>query len=375
MLPNKTERIGMTKKRIVVLMGGETHEREISLETGRNVCYKLLPSKYDVVPVFVREDMELFKMTTRLLVQNSTKEIADMVTEDLKIKWAQLPEICDFVFIALHGGKGEGGAVQGALEMLGLPYNGSGILASALCMDKYKTNSFLSEKGFSTPKEYLLSKKEWETNKKVDGFSFPLIVKPHDDGCSMFVERVNNQDELVIAVEKIFSKNKKHILIEEFLTGMELTCGVYGNEEIIAMPPSQAVSQGEILSIEEKFLPGAGENQTPAPLSEDILNFVKEEMKLAYKAVGCKGYGRIVCFYQTLEQSSTGEHRVVFLEFNSLPGLTPATCIFHQAAELGIKTTEFIDKIVELGFENHADATKSEMVNVSVGEKLKEAVK
>ena len=89
------------KKRIAVLFGGDSNEREISLESGRNVCYKLSPSKYDVIPVFINEEMKLFKLSPRLLIQNSAREISELVTKDIKVKWADLPKLCDFVFIGL----------------------------------------------------------------------------------------------------------------------------------------------------------------------------------------------------------------------------------------------------------------------------------
>ena len=123
--------------------------------------------------------------------------------------------------------------------------------------------------------------------------------------------------------------------------------------EGLRLPPSQAVAQKGILSIQEKFLPGAGENLTPASLPESAIALVQNTLKAAYEAVGCKGYVRIDCFYQQAHESLTGKERVVFLEFNTLPGLTPATCLFHQAAEVGIRPMEFIDIIIELGFENH----------------------
>ena len=135
---------------------------------------------------------------------------------------------------------------------------------------------------------------------------------------------------------------------------MELTVGVIGNTKPQALPPSQAICTGDILSIEEKFLPGAGENQTPAPLPTGTLTFVRKTIERAFESLNCKGYARIDCFYQSAFQSPTGNERLIILEVNTLPGLTPATCIFHQAAEMGMKPMEFIDRIIELGFEEHA---------------------
>lgn len=355
------------KKRIAVLLGGDSNEREISFESGRNVCYKLSSQKYTVIPVFVNDKMELYKLDQRLLIKNSTREVASSITPDMFIEWSDLPTLCDFVFIGLHGGKGENGAVQGTLEMLDLPYNGSGVLASALCMDKFQTNNFLRTKGFAVPASLILDKKEWlelateskesHLNKKLGTVTYPVIVKPHDDGCSVMVHKADSLNQLITTLDEFFASNKTQAMVEEFVRGVELTCGVFGNNDLVALPASMAVAKGGVLSIEEKFLPGAGENQTPAPIAAEAMKLVHETMKAAYLAVGCKGYARIDCFYQEAHQNPTGQPRVVVLEFNTLPALTPATCLFHQAAEVGMRPMELMDKIIELGFELHRKET------------------
>lgn len=355
------------KTRVAVLLGGDSNEREISLESGRNVCFKLSPEKYDVVPLFVNDNMDLYKLSQRLLLKNSTREIAHGVTQEDFVEWSDLPSIADFVFIALHGGKGENGAIQGTLEMLELPYNGSGVLASALCIDKFKTNNFLRSLGFHVPNSVIIDKKQWvDLNSQerytllktlVSTVNLPLIVKPHDDGCSVMVKKADSREELAAHLDLFFASQKTQVMLEEFIQAMELTCGVLGNTELTALPPSMVVAKHGILSIEEKFLPGEGENQTPAPLTPDALKLVHETMKAVYQAVGCKGYVRIDCFYQEAQHSPTQQARVIILEINSLPGMTPATCLFHQAAEVGMHPMELIDKIIELGFDQHRKIT------------------
>lgn len=348
------------KIKVAVLFGGRSNEREISLESGRNVLYKLSPENYEAIALFVSTEMKLYAVPQTLLVCNSTKEITLALTEDMYIPWSKLPSITDFVFIALHGGEGENGSVQGTLEMLGLPYNGSSILASALCINKYRTNLFLKSQGFEAPNGLLAEKQSWylDRDSQIESIehilSYPVIVKPHDDGCSMMVRKAKNRNNLIEACEAIFSNGKNCALIEECIIGCELTVGVVGNYDAIALPPSKTVTATDILSIEEKFLPGAGENQTPAPLEDALLEMIKAKVTQAYTALGCKGYARIDCFYQDEQQSPTGKARVVFIEVNTLPGLTPATCIFHQAAEINIKPMDFIDAIIKLGFEEHA---------------------
>jgi len=344
-----------TKKKVGVLFGGRSLEREISLASGRNIVYKLSPQKYEAIPLFVSSELKLFRIDQRLLVCNKTEEIEAGVTAEMHIEWNALTELIDFAFIALHGGEGENGALQGMLETLNIAYNGSSVLTSALCMNKFKTNLFLASHAIAVPQSVLVNCDTWSADKAHLGLTnFPYIVKPHDDGCSFFVQKVTSPAELDNALTRITTAGKTTAMVEEYIEGIELTVGVIGNSKPCALPPSMALSVAGILSIEEKFLPGAGENQTPAPLEPAATQLVKETVQEAYSLVGCKGYARIDCFYQSATTSPTGSPRVVILEINTLPGLTPATCIFHQAAEVGLKPMDFVDLIVELGLEEHS---------------------
>jgi D-alanine--D-alanine ligase len=345
--------------KVAVLLGGGSNEKETSLESGRNVCYKLSAEKYEIIPIFVDDAMKLYKISQNLLISSSTRELSALLDESTPIQWSSLKSVADFVFIALHGGAGENGIVQGTLEMLGIAYNGPSIFASALCMDKFKTAQFLHAQGFDVPQSFLLSKQNFEQqnfallNDFLKIISYPCIVKPHDDGCSVMVSAPKNWAELEHALNIIFEQ-KDFALIEERIVGMELTVGVIGNKNPRAMAPSEAVAKTGLLSMEEKFLPGAGENQTPARLPEEDIALVKQVIVQAFKALTCQGYSRIDCFFQNELQSPTGKKRVVILECNTLPGLTPATCFFHQAAEEGLKPMQVLDEIVQLGLQAHA---------------------
>lgn len=367
---NKEQKTMKKKIRVAVLMGGNSNEREISLESGRNVCYKLSPHKYEVIPLFVNNNMELYHLNQSLLVRNSTKEINSLLDKKTKITWHELPSLCDFVFIGLHGGHGENGNMQGTLEMLELPYNGSGILTSSLCNNKYKTNQFLSSLGFDVPQNILINKNDWQKNKTtvvetiIKKIGLPLIAKPHDDGCSVMVQKAQTKKEITSCIETIFADNKKHVLIEECILGMELTVGVIGNGNPTVLPPSQTVVANDILSIHEKFLPGAGENQTPAPLNKKQIAMVQQIIGNAYQKLSCTGYARIDCFYQSAQQSPTRKERIIILEVNTLPALTPATCIFHQAAEIGMRPMDFIDQIIELGLQKHTQTKDKSVITI-----------
>ncbi|RTL05879.1 ATP-grasp domain-containing protein [Candidatus Dependentiae bacterium] len=365
------QQIKKQKVRVVVLMGGSSNEKETSLESGRNVVYKLSTEKYDVIPLFVSQEHELYRLEHSLLVRNSTKEIQALLKKEMQVLWHDLPRIADFVFIALHGGIGENGSVQGALEMLNMPYNGSSVFASSLCMDKYKANTLLGQHDIDVPLHMLVEKHTWEVDAKkvvaaiLKKFIFPIIVKPSDDGCSVMIQKVEAEADIYIALETIFNSGKTTALVEEFIIGIELTVGVLGNEQPMVLPASQCISKAAILTMEEKFLPGAGENQTPALISPEAKLLVAQVIAKTYQVTQCKGYARIDCFYQTAQQSSTQKERVVILEINTLPALTPATCLFHQAAEVGIKPAELLDHIINYGLQLHVSISQNQYADVT----------
>ena len=348
----------LDKIRVAVIFGGRSNEREISFESGRNIINKISSEKYDKTPVFLSNNLGLYKINQRLLVQNSTKEVEQSLEAALnagevqKLAWDDLPKLFDFVFLGLHGGEGENGTIQGALEMLKMPYNGSGIFTSGLCMTKYQTTMYLKSKGFETLNCSLVSRAQWAVSKAQilaeveQSIGYPVISKPNDDGCSVMVCKANNEAELIANIEMTL-QSKSEVLLEQLAPGMELTVGCVGNETVKALIPTQTVSTGDVLSIEEKFLPGAGLNVTPAPLSEIDTQLVRRKIEQVYTALGCKGYARIDCFYDQANQ------HLYVIDVNTLPGMTPATCLFHQAAELGISPSGLLDIIIGLGFEQH----------------------
>ncbi|MBT3827606.1 ATP-grasp domain-containing protein [bacterium] len=356
--PMNDRKVAGSKIRVAVLMGGNSSEREVSLDSGRNVVYKLSPNKYQAVPIFVDSNFNPHKINQALLVKNATPEIEAFLEPDMQIKWADLPTLCDFVFIGLHGGKGEDGSVQGMLEMMGLPYNGPGILASSLCMDKYKTNRFLRARGFEVPKGFIVTAQDWakqkeDTLQRVEAeLGWPVIVKPHNDGCSVMLGKASNKKDLEKALSDIHLHGRI-ALVEECIVGMELSVGVLGNDTVRVLPPTQTFAESDFLTMKEKFLPGQGKNLTPAPLSEGATKLVQQIAADVFKAIQASGYSRVDCFYQTAELSPTGKERIVILEINTLPALTPATCLFHQSAEVGMRPMDMIDKIIELGFERY----------------------
>lgn len=319
--------------------------------------------------------------------------LPDNVLQPRELSFHDLAESCDVVFIALHGRPGEDGALQKNLESVGLPYNGSGIESSKLTINKFETNEQLLKNGFLVARHSLANINEWSKDSSsfakniLSNFSLPLIAKPVDDGCSSAVKKINNAAELGAFAGLIFRKDedlmakeagllhlklkeefprKQQFLIEELIQKkdathfIEITGGLLtrvndeGKRVYEIFEASEALSEGDVLSLEEKFLAGEGQNITPARYAAEpaerqrISELVKAEFKRAAEVLNIEGYARIDAFVRIFKD---GRVEVIFIEINSLPGMTPATCIFHQSAIAGYKPFEFIDKILEYGIQ------------------------
>ncbi|NIN69084.1 MAG: D-alanine--D-alanine ligase [Anaerolineae bacterium] len=340
------------KLRVGVVLGGISSEREISLESGRNIYFNLNPQKYEGVPIFLDGEGKFWEIPLQLLVQNTTVDITDRLEEEAtRIAYEELASVADFVYIGLHGKYGEDGCLQGLLELLGIPYTGSGVMASAIGMDKHLQRKLLAAAGIKVPKYLPVTEREWAENEEEilgrveDSLGYPCVVKPTREGCSTGLGVVREPGQMGAALENAFQWDTT-ALLEELLVGTEITCGVIGNRELTALPPTETIRKGEYLTVEEKFLPGEGENITPARLPEDLLKKIQEVMLQAYRALGLKVYARMDGFVVDGE--------VIVTEPNTLPGMTPSTCIFHEAAEVGIGPMEFVDRIIELSLEAHA---------------------
>lgn len=307
------------------------------------------------------------------------------------ISYGELGKDVQEVFIALHGRPGEDGAIQEKLEAVGLSYNGSGRQSSSLTIDKYRTNEILQQNGFLVAKHMLVTCDDWKANKdKIrvtlqNDYHYPFIAKPVDDGCSSAVKKIKsfeefeafatlmfrNAEELdataagvlhikqkeefpqkpVILVEELISKrDAKHFL--EITGGMLTKLNAKGETEYEVFEASEALAGGDVLSLEEKFLAGQGQNITPARYARDpkerqqISDQVKRTLEAAAKVLNVVGYCRIDAFVRIYDAAKV---EVIFIEVNSLPGMTPATCIYHQAAINHYKPYEFIDHILDYG--------------------------
>jgi D-alanine-D-alanine ligase len=315
------------------------------------------------------------------------------IEEPLKLTYQNLKERADVVFIALHGRPGEDGNVQSQLDAVGLPYNGSRPHSAAITINKFDTLQQLKAHGFTTTPQFILSKKEYDLNQEESinllesKFSYPFLLKPVDDGCSSAVKIIKDRpslkiyldgllrdgatlssgmrDKLMLSYNEEFPK-KEEVLVEKLITQegaehfLEITGGMLTHMEnnqvrFEVFEPSEALAGGEILSLEEKFLAGEGQNITPARFSksfasyEVIANQVKEDLKKAAQILNVEGYCRIDAFVRI----TANKAETIVIEINSLPGMTPATCIFHQCAINGYKPYDFIDKILTFAIQRN----------------------
>ncbi|MEQ9423243.1 MAG: D-alanine--D-alanine ligase [Cyclobacteriaceae bacterium] len=317
------------------------------------------------------------------------KYVAQHINEPNKVSIEDLSKQVDAVFIALHGRPGEDGALQAELDKVGLPYNGSGVKSSQISIDKYRTKEILKEKGFTVANHLMVTKEEFQNDATAlvrsieTTFQYPFIAKPSDDGCSSAVKKIKNRAELEAFTEMMFRdslplpknladilhlKNseeiplKTYFMVEDLITAedadhfLEVTGGLLTrkdeNGEMVyeIFEPSEALATGEVLSLEEKFLAGEGQNITPARFSPDatkqaaMSKKIRADLEKIARAVNVEGYARIDAFVRIYND---GRINTIPIEVNSLPGMTPATCIFHQTAINGYKPYDFIDKILE----------------------------
>ena len=420
--------ISKKRKHLAVIFGGETAEKQVSLMSGTNVWLKLRGSKtYEPHSYLLGQKGEVWELpysyilnhTVEEIIQNAKKAPKDMkrlnsLIEKVRIKLClnisdtkenfflpkkyKLSELISkykFVFLALHGGVGEDGTIQKVLENKKIKFNGSGSIASRLCMDKWMTNETIEQiniKGVSVAPHVLLKVKNIQN---MDAYwdmllnklnTKTVIVKPRSDGCSAGVVRLFNAKDLSTYINLIKNRvtmAKPHtftnqmnsidmpegivtdIMFEFFIDAdklkasgnkiihtskngfVEMTVGVLEqNGKVKAFSPSITIAEAAILSVEEKFQGGTGVNITPPPssiISLKNLNKVKSLVEQVAKKVGIKGYARIDIFANI----NTGN--IIVIEVNTLPGLTPSTVIYHQALAENPKIfpLQLLEKIIK----------------------------
>ncbi len=304
----------MKNKKILVIMGGTSSEREISLRSGEAVYNALLRMEYNAQKFILNDN-----------------NACDIIKEK--------PDLC---VLTLHGKGGEDGSIQGMLELANIKYTGSGVAASANCMNKIITKKLLDYDDLPTPDfccvkagdDYLSSAKS-----AITALSLPIVVKAPCQGSSVGVEIANNLEELVESIQRNMEYDGE-ILLEKFIKGVELSVPVMkDNGNIIALPMVEIVSENDFYDFESKYTDGMSHHIIPARISDDISKKINKFAIEAYKALSCNGVVRIDFFVD-----AKGNPFVI--EINTIPGMTATSLVPDSAKAVGISFDEFVEKSV-----------------------------
>ena len=311
----------MKKLTVALLAGGISSEREVSLQSGDQVYEALDKDKYQVRRYDPKTDLG------RLVKDASGIDVA---------------------LIILHGPYGEDGTVQGLLDLLGIPYQGSGVLGSALAMNKAVTKKLYENAGLPVP-PYSIYDRNDDVNVDacVKQLGLPLVVKPVSGGSSVGMSIVRSTADLQDALDKAFVYDSA-VMAEAYIAGIELTAGVIGNEKLKALPVIEIVpdQSREFFDYEAKYTAGVTQEICPARVDAALTGKAQTYAKMAHRALFCEGYSRT--------DMILSEGEMYLLETNTIPGMT-ATSLLPQAAQAaGISFTKLLDRLIELGIERHS---------------------
>jgi D-alanine-D-alanine ligase len=328
--------------RVAVIAGGRSSEHEISVASARSVIEALDPERYDVQTIEIHRDGRW------ALGSGETRELGRPVAETLPVPTGSPPETLgqvDVVLPILHGPFGEDGTVQGLLELAGVPYVGAGVTASALCMDKDLFKAVCRDKGIPVTKSVTVRNGDRPENP----FGYPVFVKPARLGSSVGISKVGEEAGLEDAIA-LARRHDEKVLIEEFVQGVEVECGVLGNREPIASLPGEIVAHGfsgvDWYDYSAKYDEGGMDLKIPPRVSEEAAERVQQLSVEAFIASDCEGMARADCFVR-----EDGE--VLVNELNTIPGFT-ATSVYAKLFEAsGIPYPELLDRLVELALERH----------------------
>ncbi|MBR4017692.1 MAG: D-alanine--D-alanine ligase [Oscillospiraceae bacterium] len=353
----------MRKYNVCVLFGGISPEHDVSLRSAESVLNNMDKEKYNIFPVGITKEGEwiFFGGTDYSLLPgeqwmthpDNCKAIISPVRGHGLLRFVDdgvVAEPIDVVFPVLHGENGEDGAMQGLLQMAGIPYVGPHISASAVAMDKTLTKLVVDNAKVPQASWYLV--RNSELGKKIvdilteieQTFSYPVFVKPAGTGSSVGVSKANNREELKNALIKAGRFDEK-ILVEEFIDGREVEVAVLGNDTPVASVVGEIDSGAEFYDYDAKYLTDTSVAYIPARVSDEVSEELRERAIQVYKAIGCQGLSR-VDFFVTRK-----DDRVVFNEINTLPGFTSISMYPKLMNASGIPYGALIDRLLELAME------------------------
>jgi D-alanine-D-alanine ligase len=313
----------MQRKKILVLMGGISAEREVSLRSGKAVLDALLALNYDAQAIDFNS--------------NSIKDII-----------AYNP---DLVFIALHGKYGEDGTVQGLLESLQIPYTGSGVTTSAVCIDKVLSKRIFNSAGIPNAPFRIIYPQDLDDpvilhKQLTSDLGLPMVIKAATQGSSIGTYIIKDENEILSAINNAFNYSRE-VLVEKFIDGQELTVAIIGNNVPQVLPLIEITSANEFYDYESKYTKGMCEHIIPARIGEESQAEITRISKQVYTLMGCQGFARV-----DFMLDKSGQPFV--LEVNTIPGMTEMSLVPDAARAAGISFPELIEMIVKMGFESNS---------------------
>lgn len=304
--------------RVLLLVGGTSNEREVSLSSGKSVEAGLREAGFPV----------------EVVDTGAPGYLRRIVDSD-----------CDVVFICLHGKEGEDGSMQGLCELMGKPYVGPGVLASALALDKARAKTFYTASGLPTPNSILVRRGEsYSTDEIIAAAGEKCVVKPVTEGSAIGVSIVHSPQELDAAIEKALSVDTA-ALVERFLEGVEVTVSVLGNDDPVALPVIEIIPHNEFYDYEAKYAEGGSEHICPAHIPEEQAETCRRISIGAHQALGCKGVSRSDFIIDT-----TGTPWI--LETNTIPGMTQTSLLPDAAHAAGIEFPALCRLMIELALDS-----------------------
>ncbi|TSB46885.1 D-alanine--D-alanine ligase family protein [Alkalicoccobacillus porphyridii] len=306
--------------KVAVLYGGISAEREVSLSSGKGIMNALKNRGHEVVAIDFHPER---------------------LDEILNLE-------ADIVYIALHGRYGEDGKIQALLDMLSIPYVGSGVQGSALAMDKAKSKLFFEHEGTRVANEQILYKYDFNEQDFKLSLKLPVVVKPNQEGSTIGLTIAEDMETLMNGIKQAFEFDQT-VMLEEFISGKEVTVSVLGEQgEEQALPVIEIVPKNKYYDYEAKYAVGGSEHIIPARLSAEQTAYVQKHAVRAHQVLGCEVYSRVDFIVPEDETQLP-----VILEVNTLPGMTPTSLYPDAAKEIGLSYEDMVEKLIELSLKKH----------------------
>ena len=327
-----------SKPQVALLVGGTSPEREVSKMSGKGVLGALKSLQYPTIVIDPAYGLNQPKEEEKFFLEKDFSEVSNR--NCIYAINSNLLNNVDIVFSALHGKWAEDGTIQSLLELRGLKYTGSKVLASALAMDKEMSKLIFRQEGVETPDWLTLNSMNIEPKKIINyiknQIGFPCIIKPNDQGSTVGLKLVKEESEVEEAVKVALQFSSK-ALVEKYIPGRELTVAILINEPL---PVLEIVPKSGLYDYKSKYTSGMSEYIVPAKISEEIEKKAQQQALKAFHSLGCEGYARV-------DFRLSNNNELYCLEVNTLPGMTPLSLVPKAAKAVGISFEELIKRIIQ----------------------------